>query len=323
MKPLGDFQRYLLEEFVEDWRHGEMSRREMVRRAIYLTGGTASAATALLSVGCAPMPTPTAIPPTATPVPPTATPAAAAAPSGPRSPLSVAEGDPAIEAQKVEFDGEVGKVFGYLARPKTGGPFPGLIVIHENRGLVPHIQDVTRRAGKAGYVAPAVDLLSRNGGTDRVTDPAQVSGMLGQAWPEDLVADLNAGIKFLKTQPSVRQDRIGALGFCFGGGYTLRLATANKEVRAAAPFYGPNPPLESIPNTEAAILAIYGETDSRINTGIPQVEAALKSANRTFELKIYPGVNHAFHNDTGAAWNEAAALDAWAKINDWFKKRLA
>jgi carboxymethylenebutenolidase len=394
LKPLGDFQRYLLEEFVEDWREGEMTRREMVRRAVYITGGAASAATVLVSMGCAPQPAPTAVakpteaakaaPPTTAPAATTApttapaaaatatgapakpsaptpanTAAAAAAPTtvatatpaaakptgasgtpaaganppgtprpqptpiGPRSPLTVAENDPAVNTKKVEFDGEAGKLFGYLARPKAAGSYAGLIVIHENRGLTPHIQDVTRRAAKEGFVALAVDLVSRAGGTDKVTDPAQLGGVLGQAKPEDLVADLSSGVKYLQAQEGVKKDKIGAIGFCMGGGYTFRLATANREIKAAVPFYGPAPPLDQIPNTNAAILGIYAANDNFVTPSMAGVEDALKKAGKTYEIKVYPNVGHAFHNDTGTAWNEAAAVDAWKQAMDWFRKYLA
>jgi carboxymethylenebutenolidase len=416
VKPLNDFQKYLLEEFVEEWREGHMTRRDMVKRAVYLTGGTASAATALLSVGCTPAaptaaPTkpapaattapavttaPAAAPTTAPTMAPTAaaaatkpaaaatgaaSPAAAAtaaaspaatkpaaaaaspaagatgaaspaagatgaaatkpaagatagaAPAGtppppatstpPRSPLSVKEDDPAIEARMIDFPGEAGKVFGYFARPKAAGTYPAVVVIHENRGLIPHIQDVVRRAAKEGFVALGVDLLSRNGGTQAVGDDARASGLLGQGKPEDFVADLSAGVKYLQGVDVAKKDKLGVFGFCFGGGYTWRLAVSNKAITAAVPFYGPPPPLEQIPNTNAAILAIYGETDARINASIPQVEDALKKAGKTYEIKVYPGVGHAFHNDTGAAWNEQAALDAWKNNVAWLKKYTA
>jgi carboxymethylenebutenolidase len=391
LKPLGDFQRYMIEEFIEDWRAGEMSRREMVRRAVYITGGAASAATVLVSMGCGPQASPTAAPtaaakaaalataaptgttaaatapaakPTAaaTNTPATAgaataaatgtsaaatkpaatsgatpgaagTPAAAAkpagtpppqpTPSGPRSPLSVKEDDPAVDPKKVEFDGEAGKVFGYLARPKAAGSYAGLIVVHENRGLTPHIQDVTRRAAKEGFVALAVDLLSRNGGTEKVTDPAQINGFLGRSKPEDLVADLSSGVKYLQTLESVKKDKIGTFGFCLGGGFTWWLAVSNPQIKAAVPFYGPAPPLDKVPNTNAAILAIYAGNDNFVNPSMPGVEDALKKANKTYQIKVYPNVDHAFHNDTGPSWNEQAAVDAWKLAMDWFKKYLA
>ena len=131
-----------------------------------------------------------------------------------------------------------------------------MIVIHENRGLTEHIQDVVRRAAKEGFVALGVDLLSRNGGTEKVGDDARASGFLGNAKPEDLTSDLSSGIKFVQTQDGVKKDKIGAIGFCFGGGYTWRLAVTDKAVGSATPFYGPPPPLELVPTTNAAILGI-------------------------------------------------------------------
>ncbi len=386
MKQLGDFQRYLIEEFVEDWREGHMSRRDMVRRTVYLTGGAASAATVLVSMGCSPAAAPTAIPapPTAAPVAPTkpavladptkpaapaapatsavataaptapataapaattapakpadptkpaapaGTPQAAAAPapppptpSGPRSPLSVKADDPAIEAKMVEIPGEAGTVFGYFARPKAPGSYAGLVVIHENRGITEHIMDVTRRAAKEGFFALAVDLLSRNGGTAKVTDPAQAGGFLGNAKPDDLVADLSSGVKYLQSVDSVKKDKMGVFGFCFGGGYAWRLATMNKEIKAAAPFYGIAPPLETIPGSNAVFLGIYAGNDTRVNASIAPLEEALKKANKSYEMKILPDVNHGFNNDTGASWNEKAAGEAWQSTITFFKKNLA
>jgi carboxymethylenebutenolidase len=225
--------------------------------------------------------------------------------------------------QKVTFPGEAGQVLGYLAKPKAAGSYAGLIVIHENRGLTDHIQDVTRRAAKEGFVALAVDLLSRNGGTDKVPDVAQASGILGQAKPEDYVADLSSGVKFVQTQAEVKKDKIGAIGFCFGGGYTWRLAVMNKEIKSATPFYGPAPPLDQVPNTNAAILGIYAGNDQRINATMGPLEDALKKAGKTYEMKTYPNVNHAFHNDTGASWDEKAATEAWKDAMAWHKKYLA
>ena len=218
----------------------------------------------------------------------------------------------------VEYDSKTFKIAAYLAKPKGNGPFPIILVCHENRGLLEHIKDMARRFAKVGYVALAVDLLSRDGGTEKVG--ANIPGVLGNAPPVQFVEDFQAGLKYMQAQTFVAKDKVGMVGYCFGGGITWRCATQMPELKAAVPYYGPNPPLEDIPNVKAAILAMYGGNDTRINAGIPAVEDALKKANKTFEKMIYDGANHAFNNDTGASYNEKAAKDAWAKMLAWFDK---
>ena len=210
----------------------------------------------------------------------------------------------------------------YLARPRGDATSPGVLVCHENRGLLEHHKDVARRLGKAGYVALAVDLLSRQGGTDKVSDPTQIPGLLANAPAQQLVQDFRDGLTYLQSQSYVNKDRIGMVGFCFGGGVTWRCATQIPELTAVVPFYGPNPPLEDVPNIHAAVLAFYGELDTRIDAGIPAIEAAMKQNNKTFEKVIFPNANHAFFNDTGASYNAAAAKDAWAGMLAWFEKYL-
>ena len=341
---LNHLQMYLAEEFVEEYNEGLMTRRELLAKILGITGGVASASALLLTLGCAPpaaAPTSTAAPaakPAATTAPtgapakaaataaPTGAPAkptgaAAAAPtSAARSPLSVPANDPAISAQDVTFQGNGATLMAYLARPASGGPFPAVMVCHENRGLTEHIKDVARRLAKAGYVALAVDLLARDGGTDKV-DPTQVPGKL-TADPARNVADFQAAFTYLNGQSQVQKGNIGMVGFCFGGGVTYMVATAIPELKAAVPFYGPNPPLTDVPKIRAAVLGIYGETDTRITGASGELEQAMKATGKTFEKVVYPGVGHAFHNDTGAAYNEQAATDAWKRTLDWFKKYL-
>lgn len=233
----------------------------------------------------------------------------------------MAADDPAINAADITFAGEGTDVMGYLVQPTGDGPFPAVMVCHENRGLVEHIRDVTRRLAKAGYVALAVDLLSRDGGTANVA-PADVPGKL-TANPNQGVADFQAAFTHLQAQDFVQADKIGMVGFCFGGGITWRVTTAIPELKAAVPFYGPAAPVEDVPKIQAAVLAIYGENDQRINAGIPAIEEAMLQNNKTFEKIIYPGANHAFHNDTGQNWNEEAAYDAWEKTLAWLEQYLA
>jgi carboxymethylenebutenolidase len=210
---------------------------------------------------------------------------------------------------------------GYLAKPVGDGPFPAILVSHENRGLTDHIKDVTRRLAKAGYVGLAVDLLSREGGTAAVGADG-VPGVLGNTPPDQMVGDFAAGLEYLKTLPYVAEGEYGMMGFCFGGGMTWRAATQIPELRAAVPYYGPNPPIEDVPNIQAAVLAHYGGNDARINGGIPDIEAAMQENTKVFEYVVHEGANHAFNNDTGGNYNAQAANASWARTLAWFDQYL-
>ena len=232
--------------------------------------------------------------------------------------LSVPADDPAIRAERTQFPGPAGPVLGYLARPAAPGSRAGVIVIHEIFGLTDHIRDVTRRLAKAGYLALAVDLASRAGGTDAATN---VAGALTQGPVEDRVADLDAAVGFLERQPGY-DGKLGVIGFCFGGGMTLSFAAASPKVRGGCPYYGPTPqPPSVMAGTDAAILAQYGGDDARVNAGIADLEAAL--AGKTFEKQVYEGAGHGFNNDTGGAYDETAAVAAWTATLEWFAEHLA
>jgi carboxymethylenebutenolidase len=209
----------------------------------------------------------------------------------------------------------------YLARPAAAGSYAAVLVCHENRGLTPHIGDVARRFAKAGYVALALDLLSREGGTANL-DRDQIPGLLTDAGAERHVGDFMAGFNYLQGLDYVEGSRIGMTGYCFGGGITWRCATAIPELKAAVPFYGPAPELDQVPNIKAAVFGVYAEQDERINAGKDGLEQALKEAGITHQVKVYPGVNHAFHNDTGERYNEAQATQAWQDTLDWFEQYL-
>lgn len=329
MKKLDTFQKYLVEEFYDDYREGMISRRTFIRRLFFITGSMAATVTTMSALGCAatelPAPTETVPPPepTAAAAQPTAAAPAnpAPTPSAPKSPLSVPEGDPAVQASTVSFESQGAQINAYLARPVAAGKYPAILVCHENRGLTPHIQDVARRFAKAGYVALAIDLLSREGGTAKL-DRDQVPGLLTDAGPERHVGDFTAGFNYLKGQEFVEATRIGMTGYCFGGGVTWRSATALPELKAAVPFYGPAPDLEQVPNIKAAVFGVYAEQDERINTGKDPLEKALQEAKITHQMKVYPGVNHAFHNDTGERYNETQATQAWQDTLDWFAKHV-
>ena len=181
------------------------------------------------------------------------------------------EGDPAVASSQVRFTSQGDEIMAYLARPATDGLYPAILVCHENRGLNPHIQDVARRFAKEGYVALAIDLLSREGGT-AAQDRDQVPAMLSGAPAERHVGDFGAGLAYLQTLDYVDGDRIGMTGYCFGGGITWRSATALPELKAAVPFYGPAPDLEQVPNIKAAVFGVYAEQDNRINAGKDALE---------------------------------------------------
>lgn len=334
------FQRYLVEEFAEDYQEGHLTRREALKLITAVTGSLLLANSIL--AGCAPpagtqataSPTQASLPAASPGETPAATstpeqqPTATEAPAGetaepPSAPTSgtVSPDDAAIEAEAVQFPGEGATLLGYLARPAEEGSYPVVLVCHENRGLTEHIQDVTRRLAKAGYVALAVDLLSRQGGTEAVGSE-NVPGALTSMQPEQYVQDFSSGWRFLQEQPSAQAERVGMVGFCFGGGVTWLMATRMPELLAAVPFYGPHPPVEEVPNINAAVLAIYAERDDRINQGIPAIEAAMQEHNKVYEKVIYPDADHAFHNDTGPRYNPEAAQDAWSRTLVWFEQYL-
>ena len=319
------FQRYLAEEFAEDYEEGRLSRRDALKLIVSVTGSLVAANSILAA--CAPVPesTETSMPsetdsPTAEPSasdPQTAESAETDSVSSASPYGTVMPDDPAIIASAAQFPALDATLIGYLARPAGKGVSPVILVCHENRGLTPHIQDVTRRLAKAGYVSLAVDLLSRQGGSAAVGE-GNVPGALGNIPPDQFVEDFKSGWRYLQEQPFAGADRVGMTGFCFGGGVTWRVATQMPELLAAVPFYGPHPPAEDVPNIRAAVLAIYGEQDSRINSGIPAIEAAMMANNKIYEKVIYPNADHAFHNDTGSRYNPEAAKDAWERTLAWF-----
>jgi carboxymethylenebutenolidase len=312
-------QRYVIEEFADDYKEHKLGRRELLRRVLFITGSVPLTASVLFMLGCGD---------SSNDEP--ATPAGgAAAPASPTSaagtPPGVPENDPAIQAGPVEFPGPASTMKAYVARPRANGTYPGVMIIHENAGMLPHFTDVARRYAKEGFVGLAVDLVSRLGGTS-TTDPAVNMAAL-RASTTDMVADLQANWNYLKAQPFVKANAMGVTGFCFGGGLTWQVAARNPEVKAAVPYYGPGGDpemLDLLGNTKAAVLAMYGETDQNVNRTIPQVEEKLKASGRPYEIKIWPGAGHAFFNDTrmGTSYNEAAATGAWPATLAWFRKYL-
>ncbi|KRE80726.1 dienelactone hydrolase family protein [Arthrobacter sp. Soil762] len=325
MVQLGKFERYLIEEFFDDYRAGAMTHRTFTRRVAFITGSMAAASGAMLLVGCTPEEVPRSTDPMPTPTPSSSTAgpgtASAGAVPGAKSPLSVPEGTAGLTTATVRFLAEGTGISGYLARPESGAAGPAVLVCHENRGLTPHIQDVARRFAKAGYAALALDLLSREGGTASLDSDA-VSGALTRAGARRHVADFAAAFGYLQAQDFVDSGRIAMNGYCFGGGITWQAATELAGLKATAAFYGPAPDLNKVPAIKAAAFGVYAERDQRITGAMPALRDALDATTVTHQLTVYPGVDHAFHNDTGERYNETQATAAWNDTLAWFGQHV-
>jgi carboxymethylenebutenolidase len=315
-----DFKGYLLEEFLEDYQDGLLTRREAVKLIAGVVGSLATAN--VLVAACAPRPAPVVASPgaaTATDSPQATQPADPTQPTQPtRTPASTGE----VLAEDISFRGRDATLLAHLARPAGAGPHPAVLVCHENRGLTEHIKDVARRLAAAGYVGLAVDLLSRQGGTPAAGDPSQIPGLLANMPPAQFVQDYIDAWTWLREQTYVRADGVGMVGFCFGGGVTWRVAIGLPDLRAAVPFYGPHPDPDDVASIQAAVLAIYAGRDTRINQSIPAIEAAMQAADTVYEKVIYPDTDHAFHNDTGSRYDPDAARDAWSRTLGWFEEYL-
>jgi len=290
-----------IDSLVHLWVDGAFNRRELVKRVAKYTGSAATAMATLRGYEAFGQ-------------------VATACPADVRVPADA----PDLVTQDVVYPSEDASVMGYLAYPKDGPPkMPAVIVIHENRGLTEHIRDVTRRVARAGFVAIAPDLLSRQGGIAQFPEPTQQTQAYNRSTPVERQADLIGTLGYIKTVPNVTHDRIGTVGFCAGGGNVWNLALVAPEIRAAVPFYGaPVPALDRIPNLQTPVLAIYAERDRNLTIGMAPVMTAMIQQQKTLGFVVYEGAAHAFHNDTGANYNAAAACDAWARTIAWFDKHL-
>ena len=328
-----DLQRYVIEEHFEDYAEGRISRREMLKRVSYITGGVAASLVALSALGCnvdqprALSSGPAGTTSAATPKPsspqpnvPFATPPSTAG----TTPVTVAPDDPRLkQAGPVSIPAKDGKdLIAYAAYPAqpTGH---GVLVMHENAGLTDHIRDVVRRVATAGYLGVGIDLLSRQGGAAALG--GGYSGALANTTVEQMNADLITAIGYLqaKAGDGYAPVKVGAVGFCFGGGTTWNLVNAGAPLAAAVPFYGPLPSNPSgLATTKTAVLAIYAEQDTRITGSWPQAEEQLKKSGTPYSQKVEPGVGHAFHNDTNGPtrYGPAQAQDAWVATIEWFRK---
>jgi len=220
----------------------------------------------------------------------------------------------------IEYEGASGRVKAYMASPITENIKPAVMVIHENRGLNPHIEDVTRRVAKAGYYAIAPDALSPLGGTPE--DRNKARDMIRTLDGKKTLADFLTGLVFLKDLPQTT-EKVGCVGFCWGGGMANKLAVNSANLNAAVAFYGRQAAIVDVPKIRAALLLHYAGLDTRINEGISLYEEALISNKADYQLYIYENVNHAFHNNTSQArYNQAAATLAWQRTLDFFNKKL-
>ena len=224
------------------------------------------------------------------------------------------ENDPRITAKLIDFEG--GK--GYLATPKAEGKYPGVLVIHENRGLNPHIKDIARRLAAEGFAALAPDYLTKLGGTPDDADKAR--DMIGTLTPEDILATSKAGLAAAIAN-AASNGKSGAVGFCWGGGAVNNLAVNDATLSAGVAYYGQQPAAADVAKIKAPLLLHYAGLDERIDAGIPAFEEALKAGGKTYEIHMYDGVNHAFNNDTNAARYDKAAADlAWGRTIAFLRK---
>ena len=212
-----------------------------------------------------------------------------------------------------------GSIKGYLARPAKAGKYPAVLVVHENRGLNPYVEDVARRLATSDFIAFAPDGLTSVGGYPG--DDERGGQLFGKVDREKMTLDFIAAINWLKARPE-STGRFGVTGFCFGGGISNTLAVRMPDLSAAVPFYGGAPAAEDVPKIKAAVLVHHGELDTRLVQAWPAYEAALKANNIRHEGYVYPKANHGFHNDTTPRYDEAAAKLAWQRTLEWFNKYL-
>jgi carboxymethylenebutenolidase len=292
-----------VDQLVHLYVDGAINRRDLVRRVARHTGSMAAALAALSGYEDLRAQTP---------------------PQGCPAGVSVPADAPDLITADVTFPSDDGaRLFGYQAWPKSATEkMPGVIVIHENRGLVEHIRDVTRRAARAGFVAVSVDLLSRQGGVGQFPEPTQQTAAYGRTSPIERRMDLVGTLAYIKSLPMCQFDRIGITGFCAGGANVWDFIVNVDELGAAVPFYGAPPALEDLERVRTPTLAIYAERDRALTMRLFPVANAMIQQQKVFGMVVYEGVGHAFHNDTGANYNAEAACDAWARTVAFFNKHL-
>ena len=289
---------------------GRVDRREFLRRVALVTGGSILSFSLLGGLACQQEELKATAVMEGGPTP------------GPGE--TVNPSDPRIEAGPVEFQGEDATLMGYLARPKSGGPHPIVLVLHENTGMLPHFPDVARRLALEGYVALALDLLGRHGGTASFPDIDAAKTAQGAMPEQQTVSDMNAAVDYMRGLSGIRPDRVGVIGFCRGGTNSMLLAVRNLNIRAAVPFYGSNPPLEELARTNAAILNIIPSEDARRVAMAPELEAAMQQYGKVYKGVTYQGAKHSFFNDTKESrYHPQAAGEAWQETLGWLQQHLS
>ena len=232
----------------------------------------------------------------------------------------VPKNDPRLYTEYIKYPGATGEVRAYFVRPKGVGKLPGVVVIHENRGLDPHIEDIARRVALEGFLAIAPDGLTSLGGTPE--DPDKAPPLFQKLDSKLTIENYIAAVRYLKTQP-LSTGKVGAVGFCWGGGIANQLAVNSPDVIAVVPYYGGQPASEDVSKIKASLLLHYAGLDERINKGISDYEAALKKASIDYKIYMYEGAQHAFNNDTWAErFNKEAAQLAWQRTISFLKEKL-
>lgn len=235
-------------------------------------------------------------------------------------PVKKAPKTPALVTEFITYPAATGEMRAFMARPKKGKKFPAVIVIHENRGLVPHIRDVTRRMAAEGFLALAPDALSPVGGTPE--DITNIGELFKKLNSDETTKNFVAAVKYLKTNPK-STGKVGCTGFCWGGAMTNNVAVNSPDLNAAVPYYGRTPAPEDVEKIKAPIMAHYAGNDQGINAGIPAFEEALKKYNKEYKIFMYEGASHAFNNDSNKErYNEQAAKLAWERTIQFFKEKL-
>jgi carboxymethylenebutenolidase len=274
-----------------DFKKGEISRRTFLKKITMMTGSTACAMALI----------------------PVLDNNASLTPTGQKI-------DTELITEFIKYPAETGEMRAFLAMPTKGKKFPAVIVIHENRGLVPHILDVTKRMAREGFLTVAPDALSPVGGTPE--DISNVGALFKQLDNTQTVKNFVAAVKYLKTHPK-SNGKVGCTGFCWGGAMTNQVAVNSPDLNAAVPYYGRQPSEEDVAKIKAPVMAHYAENDPGIDAGIAAFEEALKKNKKEYQIFIYPGTGHGFNNDTNPdRYNGQAAKLAWERTIGFFREKL-